>query len=439
MIAGMLGSARVARRPRPSGVRWVDRFGGDPARRRSARIGVVGAGASGVSVARALGAQGFGQVTVLERGDRVGGKCWTVEHEGRTYELGAGGMTHRYRAVRAWTREAGITAAPKYSGLFLDPPTGGRTFRPPPLTGGGVLRTPLHLARLARALSRHRGIDDPGLDGVAPALWQPTSRFVREAGIDVAAGLAEPFFTGFGYGRYDETPALYFLKYATLFGPLAELLPEGFGGLVRAMATDLDVRLGVHIDRVERSEDGVRVHTPEQTLDFDTLVITSPLDGALDFLDATRDERDLFTRIRYNPYYAIGAEVQGFPAARWMFLPRYYARNHEGQPMFIYRRWGAEGLALFYGHHAEGDERTPLECVHDTVERCGGRVRSTPIQHHWRYFPHVGALDLEDGFYAKVEALQGQRCTYYAGEALAFGAVELCVRYGTDLVQRFFA
>jgi hypothetical protein len=434
----MLGGS-PERRPRPLGVTWVERFGDDPARRGRGRVGVIGAGASGVAVARALGQLGFGQVTVLERGDRVGGKCWTVEHEGRTYELGAGGLTHRYRTVGSWLRTVGMKAAPKYSGLFLDPPTKKKTFRPPPLTAGGLLRTPLHLARLARVLSRYQGIDDPGLDGMAPALTQPTTRFVRDAGLEVAAGLAEPFYTGFGYGRYNETPALYFLKYATLFGPLAEIMPEGFGGLVRAMAEGLDVRLGVHIERVERSDGGVRVHTASETLDFDALVITSPLDDALTFLDATPEERSLFSRIRYNPYFAIGAEVRRFPHARWMFLPRYFARAHEGQPMFIYRRWGGEGLALFYGHHAEGDGDTPLAKVHETVERYGGRVLHVPIHKHWRYFPHVGSADLQDGFYERIEALQGQRCTYYAGETLAFGAVELCARYAEHLAHRCFA
>jgi hypothetical protein len=426
------------RPPRPPGIPLVEHVGGDAQHLRQASIAIVGAGAAGIGAARALRRQGYQRVTVLEGSSTVGGKCCTVEHDGRAYELGAGAMTHRYAHVRAWMREAGMHPAPKYSGLYLDPATGKGTFQPPGLARGGLLRAPLHLARMVAALRRLRGIAAPGLCGTPAELHRPTSEVVRELGIEVAAKLAEPFFTGFGYGHYDETPALYFLKYATLFGPVFELLPEGYGGLMRHAAGELDVRLNVHIDRVERMHDRVRIHTPDGSHDFDAVIVASALDGALAYLDATDRERELFSRFVHKPYYAYGARVERFPSARWAFVMDHFHPSHTGAPIFVYRRWGDEGLAFFYGHYREGEEESCLQRVHEATERYGGRVLDVPLRKHWRYFPHVGREDLDDGFYEKVEALQGQRRTYYVGEALAFGTVETSIDYADDLVGRFF-
>lgn len=49
---------------------------------------VLGAGPSGLSAAGALTAAGK-SVAVFERSERVGGRCRTLVHNGRTYDMGA--------------------------------------------------------------------------------------------------------------------------------------------------------------------------------------------------------------------------------------------------------------------------------------------------------------------------------------------------------------
>lgn len=46
--------------------------------------------------------------------------------------------------------------------------------------------------------------------------------------------------------------------------------------------------------------------------------------------------------------------------------------------------------------------------------------------------------DYADGWYEKVESMQGQLNTYYAGEIMSFGDMEETVQYSKDLVARFF-
>lgn len=79
-------------------------------------------------------------------------------------------------------------------------------------------------------------------------------------------------------------------------------------------------------------------------------------------------------------------------------------------------------------------KRLPLR----TWRKCGLKVDKIERIDDWYYFPHVGSKDYADGWYEKVEAMQGKDNTYYAGEVMAFGDMEETVEYSRDLVRRFF-
>jgi hypothetical protein len=68
----------------------------------------------------------------------------------------------------------------------------------------------------------------------------------------------------------------------------------------------------------------------------------------------------------------------------------------------------------------------------------GARLNKVRAVRRWRYFPHVSTADMAAGFYEKLEALQGQRRTFYCGEIMSFSTLECSVRYARQLVERFF-
>jgi len=59
-------------------------------------------------------------------------------------------------------------------------------------------------------------------------------------------------------------------------------------------------------------------------------------------------------------------------------------------------------------------------------------------EHSWYYFPHVDSETYASGWYDKVEGMQGQKNTYYAGEVMAFGDMDEVAEYSRELVDRFF-
>jgi phytoene dehydrogenase-like protein len=401
-----------------------------------ARVGIVGGGASGLAAAHALRERGYRRITVLERGERVGGKCCTLVHDGRTYELGAAIVTPAYRNVRALMREVGVRASPRVDGPWAGFRDALRPSRWPRLATDG--------ARFALEMGRHRRLFRPGFAGLSDTLAQPFTDWCRAARCEAAGAMTEPWVTAFGYGFLSELPAAYVLKYATLFAaPVFELLDDGYGGLWRKVAasmTDVDVRLGVRIDGVDRRPDGVTVRTADGPLAFDALVLACPLDEALAFLDASPAEEELFARIRYQPYWVLGATVSGpVTRARYHFLRDAFTPDAVGRPMFAYRRWPATDTFFFYGFNADGDwEAAARREVAATVERLGGRLGEVIVARRWRYFPHVSTDDIAGGFYRRLEALQGTRRTVYCGEILAFGAVETVVAYARAVVREHF-
>lgn len=408
-----------------------------------ARIGIVGGGASGLAAAHALRQRGYRRITLLERSSRIGGKCCTLLHGGRTYELGAALVTPAYRNVRALMREVGVRASPRLEGLWGS--LGGALHGALPLLHPARWKGAVaDGARFAAALSRNRRLFRPGFAGVSDELARPFDDWCRATRCEAAGAVTEPWVTAFGYGFLRDMPAAYVLKYATLFAPpLFEILDDGYGGLfqkVAASLSDVDVRTGTRITGITRHRDGVTVRTTDGATAYDALVIACPLDEALAFLDATPNEEQLFQRVRYQPYWVLGASVSGpMPRCRYTFLRENFAPASIGQPMFAYRRWPATDTVFFYGFAPGADwESAARREVASTVERLGGRLDDVIVAHRWRYFPHVQSDDIAAGYYRRLEALQGRRRTYYCGEIFAFAAVETVVAYARALVRRHF-
>jgi predicted NAD/FAD-binding protein len=404
------------------------------------RIGVLGAGPAGLSAAHYLERAGYRHVTVLERSGRVGGKCCTVHIDGRSYELGAALLSTRYSHVRALVREVGMHPVAKVSGACLDLDTGEKTYRVPGARDASWLGVSVACARLAAEVSHHRRLARPGFAEVDAELATPFARWAEARGLSVAGKLVEPWFTTFGYGYMDEMPAAYVLKYLRLFGPLFELLDGGYEELWTRVAQRLDVRRNVEVRAVHREDDGVVVDTSAGPMRFDALVVACPIDDAVRLLDATPDERDLFARVRFHDYRVVVASVERFCDSRYLFFPRNFGSETRGEPMFAYRRWPDTDVQLFY---AFADERMSNDDVASrvaaAVQARGGEVTRVHRVQAWRYFPHVLEDDVRGGFYDDVEALQGVRRTYYAGELMSFGTVENVVAYSSALVGRCFA
>lgn len=376
---------------------------------------------------------------MLERSDRVGGKCRTFHHRGQAYELGAGAITSAYRSVGALCSEHGLRPRAGLGGSFFDGEGKQQGWLSPWLQGG-LLQTGWHSARLLAALAGESRLRAPGLAGLAPGLGAPFLEWARARGVERTVPLVEPWFTGFGYGHLDEIPAAYVLKYLLLFrAPIYELVDSGYQGLWERVAARLDVRRNVVVEKITR-DDAVVVTTSAGPLVFDALVVACPIDDLLAVLDVDDEERALFGAVRWNDYHVIAAEVDRPPPARYGFFAENFPRARAGEPVFFYRRFLDRPLVLYYTSPRPGASLDDSErAVARWLARGGGTMGRPVLRHAWRYFPHVESSAMRAGYYDRLEARQGQRRTWITGELLSFTAVESVVAYSQALVARHFA
>lgn len=189
------------------------------------RIGVIGAGASGLAAAQVLADAGY-EVTVLEARDRIGGRVWTSDALGVPLDLGASwihGVEGNPLADLA--EDLGVETRPTADSYVV--------------RGGDGRIIPDHDAPdwLEEVLSVHH-----------------------------SAGAASDEINTWGYWRdadYDGADVI---------------LPGGYAQLFEGLVRALDIELGYVVTEVEVTNDHVHVRAegaPDVT--FDAVVVTAPL------------------------------------------------------------------------------------------------------------------------------------------------------------------
>ncbi|GAA2951419.1 alpha/beta fold hydrolase [Streptomyces enissocaesilis] len=409
---------------------------------------IVGAGPTGLTLARELDRAGHHPI-VLEAAEGPGGKCASLDMDGRGYDLGGHICTPRYTTLAQLAAEVGVATEQATPTLVQDSTT--RAWAAPdlsPLFQGDGHR------RYADLRAEHfPDIAAPGLAHCARALAAPVGQWLADNRLQPLAGALGPGFTASGYGSLDSgVPALYFAKYAELTGLVADqpalaatagafTVAGGFNRLWQRIADALpDVRLAVRIERVERGDEGVRITTGSGTVEADDLVLTVPLDRLLPVLDATDEEREIAAKVRHIDYRTLVFTADGLPRSGFHLLPEQTAGSAaSARCASFHHRYDESDVytGYLYGSPDTG-EKQAAQLLGQNVDRLGGRITSVRLQRRWEFMPHFTSGDLRAGILDRLEDLQGQRRTYHAGSLPAFELIECNVSYAQDLARRFF-
>ncbi len=456
---------------------------------KDARICIIGGGPAGTSAAMYLEKAGYNNYVIYEKTDRVGGKAFSPlmevttadgKKEMRTIEMGAVMGCDTYFAVAECEKFGGTT--------HLDGPPMGRKFKlvdgsdqPTPITA--LLKKILKMRKLSKLLEKkyfgydvngHRGVAQGKYEGMCPSpkmrlkrikgenpnlkdLSMPFSEFLKLNKCEDAVTVWKGPFTSFGYGYFDEIPAAYVLKYLDAFtvkqflrtGKLwtwkngTQSIWEGVNSHLKHPAV-----LNSEVTNVRRTPEKVYVTVNGKEEEFDKLIICTPLEMFLEYGDPREEEKELFSKIQNKKYFTMAVRTAegNTPEISYYFFEN-MTNETRGHMMVFYHRWPAEEVVdqpvvTFTLRNHEGMEDVPFDEARDTtiadMAKCGRPVEKTERIDDWYYFPHVGSKDYADGWYDKVEAMQGKDNTFYAGEVMAFGDMEETVEYSRDLVYRFF-
>ena len=446
------------------------------------KICIIGGGPAGLSAAMYLEKKGYFNYTILEKEDHVGGKCHSPHYNGRRYEMGAIMGVPSYYAVHDVEEFCGITHdGPKLNrnyknikGKVIEP------FEPKknPLKIPRLLKMKKQLKLFGELLETkykgydvngHRGVAEGRYDGYAVTpdrdkiagenpnlrdLALPFKDFCELNGVELVQDIWIGPFTAFGYGYFDEIPAAYVLKYldfqTTMNFVKVNLWTwkEGTQFIWESLNDKLQnkARLNSDITSVERHDGKVFVTVNDEVEVYDKIIVTSPLQFLPDYFDATEEEKELFSKIDYERYDVLAVETkpEDHPEISYYIFDNMEPARY-GHLMVYYRRWKdtLDQVITTYALRNHRNKRTYKaeackKIVLKDLETMGNPASKVVNEKSWYYFPHVFSEDYAAGWYDKVEAMQGQNGTYYAGEVMSFGDMDETAEYSRELVERFF-
>jgi predicted NAD/FAD-dependent oxidoreductase len=411
---------------------------------RLTRFGIIGAGAAGLTAAVTLKEMGYQNITILEKESYAGGKCRSVDYEGLSYELGAGIISGNQQTILQLVQKAGLATVPVSFGSynFYDLQKGGLCEDDSTMVERISFWWQL-LLKYRRLCFKYQKVQEPGFTGIDPDLFINFSDWVKTHHLELLQKNLECVFTGFGYGYWEEIPAAYVLKYYSWDALKAYMrreifcFPDGIQQLWQILAADHQVLFNTTIRAIHR-QDVVTIETNKSALEFDVLLLTCPLEEVLLLLEGSPTEKDLFSKIKYNDYQTYACVITDFPNQTG-FIPAHFCAEKKGQPIFWYKRYSDTDFYTFY---VLGDwhqtEKEITQNIETCIKKLGGSLQQIHSVSRWKYFPHVATEDLQNGFYEKLESIQGEKHTYYMGELLNFSMVESTAAYAKDLVGRCF-
>ncbi len=449
---------------------------------KDVRIAIIGGGPAGLSAAMYLEKKGYTNYVIYEKSDHVGGKCHSPVHEGKRFEEGAIMGVPSYYAVHDIEEFAGVSHAdgPKLNrdfknlkGEIVEPFSPKKFWRLPHL-----LKLKKQVKRFGELLeTKYKGYDVNGHRGVAegkyigddttPArnhiegenpnlkdLCLPFDQFCKLNKVPLVQEVWMGPFTSFGYGFFDEIPAAYVLKYLD-FQTCMNFVKcnlwtwkEGTQSIYEALDKKLQhpALLNSEISKVVRTEKNVTITVNGKEEVFDRLIVTAPLQYFPEYADATPVEKELFSKIDFERYDVLALTMKPgqYPANSYYILQN-MVPSRLGHLMVYYRRWKDEPnmpITTYALRNHEGMKEVPYEdckkMVLEDIVTYKNAYDKMFDEHSWYYFPHVYSKDYAAGWYDKVEAMQGERCTYYAGEIMSFGDMDETCEYSRELVGRFF-
>lgn len=409
------------------------------------RIGIVGGGAAGLSLARFLSEDPALAVTVFEASPEPGGKSHTLERGATRVEMGTCYTTTGHKTVLRWMRELGIGLRPVLQIKF-----DGAKFEDFVKAGDG----PPTSVQILTYLIRRRAVLK-ALEAESPEPWaleeaaMPISAWLDKYRLPKIFRLFLRGFTNMGYGFLDTSPTLHVLRWMDwhlIWSGLRKKLQmprQGWSEFWRRLAADLDVRLNMPVSAIERQDGQAVITTADQSRHvFDHIVCAIPIDDFNRLTTPTPDEAQVAGAIRWNSYtttlfatdeWFTDHHIQSFSSALIPGAPigRILSARYDGHTPDL---GGHIYLSGQFSDAYNPDEMKEL-LVKDMQDR-GVTVTNIIYQKMWKYHAEYAPDAIRGGLVGQLRDMQGDQQTWYTGATFSHESINHIVNFNERLARR---
>ncbi|MBA3533286.1 MAG: FAD-dependent oxidoreductase [Ardenticatenales bacterium] len=253
---------------------------------QSTEIIVIGAGAAGLSAARALHDKGR-KVIVLEARDRIGGRVWTDRSWKLPLDLGASwihGMEGNPLTELARKHKIEL-AETDYDSMTLYDFKGDRVSEKDVEEVAEWYEEIMEQLKEAREALEEEDGDDISLREAFDEV------LAEEDEIEKWDRHALEYFINWqieqDYSTDTETLSFYYWDNDSEFDGEDALFPGGYDQIIKVLAQGLDIRLEHVVQKVEYHDEGVRVATSQGVFEAECVLVTLPLgvlkEGSVEF------------------------------------------------------------------------------------------------------------------------------------------------------------
>lgn len=415
--------------------------------KRDCRIAVIGGGLSGLVIAEGLHRRGYENTTVFEKEERLGGKLNTIWYNEKSYELGAIFGLPSYSNLKSLMKRLNIKAdGPKLSRTNYN--ADGQRIMPLPKEDlEGFIE---ELERLPLVLSTYKSLENISAKNTEIPLMLPFSKWCDMHKFEVLKTIYVHYFTIFGLGNIEEVPALYVLRIMNYDHLMSFMkIPEfytwnnGVSILTEHLARKVKyIRLGQKVIDIFLSSKGtIWLQTQFERLEFDKVIITAPLEQFSHLNLWDQDTKKCLSSIKYQIFNVYAFIADKVPEGCGCILEN-LSPSRRGHITIWDSRWDVsndEEIVILYAYNPPfNSKRSSLDYIKDDLLRLGvenARLYQTKC---WKHCPYVDTQTLENGFYDKMESIQGKNNIFLAGEIMSMLSIENCIRYSEDLLDRFF-
>lgn len=414
---------------------------------RNSKIAVVGGGLCGLLIAEGLVRKGYENISLLEKNNRLGGKLYSIDYGGKSYELGAVfGLPSHFNLIELMERLNIKAHGPRLSRTNYNS-QGKKVMSIPKEDLGKFME---ELERLPKVLSKYKSLENPNIVALEAPLMKTFSLWCKLNDFQVLKTVFTQYFTSFGLGYIEEVPAIYVLKtigYRDLMSfmdvPDLYTWKEGVSILVHSLASKIkNIRLGQEVKDIGKSPGGkLYIQTAYEEIEFHKIIITAPLDKFSHLHIWDREMKENLESIKYQSFSVYTFIVENMPKGCGCMLDNLNL-SREGHLSLWNTRWDdlkARGLLTVYSYDQGKDyKKDSLKYIKEDLKKVGVEKPSLYRVKHWRHAPYLDPKVLEKGFYEKIESIQGRKNIFLAGEILSGVSMENSIRYSKYFLGKYF-